>query len=88
MQGEEDRYGIEPEAAYYAAPRDHSPDPKPSKLGGDQSPSRTSRKARVWLTGFGTFFLYLLGVVAIAGCVWVGIVMLQKRQEQSRKRFY
>ena len=69
--GEGDRYGFEPEAAHYAAPRDHVNDPRPSRLG-----------------GIGTFFLYLLGLVAVVGCVGVGIVMLQKRQEHSRKRFY
>lgn len=32
-EGEGDRYKIEPQADFVAAPRDHAADPRPSKLG-------------------------------------------------------
>lgn len=40
------------------------------------------------MSGIKLFFLLLLGVLACIACVIVGIMIYQKQQETSRKRFY
>ena len=41
-----------------------------------------------FIIGVKTFFLLLLGVLACFACVVIGIMIYQKQQENSRKRFY
>jgi len=40
------------------------------------------------MSGIKLFFLLLLGVLACIACVVIGIMIYQKQQENSRKRFY
>jgi len=40
------------------------------------------------MSGFKLFFLLLLGVLGCFACVVIGIMIYQKQQENSRKRFY
>lgn len=40
------------------------------------------------MSGFKLFFLLLLGVLGCIACVVIGIMIYQKQQENSRKRFY
>ena len=40
------------------------------------------------MSGIKLFFLLLLGVLACIACVIVGIMIYQKQQDTSRKRFY
>lgn len=40
------------------------------------------------MSGIKLFFLLLLGVLACIACVIIGIMIYQKQQENSRKRFY
>lgn len=40
------------------------------------------------MSGLKIFFLLLLGVLACFACVVVGIMIYQKQQDNSRKRFY
>ncbi|XP_023246014.1 vesicular integral-membrane protein VIP36 isoform X2 [Copidosoma floridanum] len=40
------------------------------------------------LGGIKIFFLMLIGALALIACVVIGIMLYQKHQEQSRKRFY
>jgi len=40
------------------------------------------------MSGVKTFFLLLLGVLGCFACVVIGIMIYQKQQENSRKRFY
>ena len=40
------------------------------------------------MSGVKLFFLLLLGVIGCIACVVIGIMIYQKQQENSRKRFY
>ncbi len=40
------------------------------------------------MSGVKLFFLLLLGVLGCVACVVIGIMIYQKQQENSRKRFY
>ncbi len=40
------------------------------------------------MSGVKTFFLLLLGVLGCIACVVIGIMIYQKQQDNSRKRFY
>ena len=40
------------------------------------------------MSGIKLFFLLLLGVLACIACVVIGIMIYQRQQENSRKRFY
>ncbi len=40
------------------------------------------------MSGIKTFFLLLLGVIGCVVCVVIGIMIYQKQQDNSRKRFY
>ena len=40
------------------------------------------------MSGVKTFFLLLLGVLGCIACVVIGVMIYQKQQDNSRKRFY
>jgi mannose-binding lectin 2 len=40
------------------------------------------------MSGVKMFFLLLFGVLACIACVIIGVIIYQKQQENSRKRFY
>lgn len=66
---------IEPEADFFAPPRDHVDDPK----GGFMS----SR-----ITGWRLFVIIFVAIIGLAVCGIVGFVIFSNRQEAQRKRFY
>lgn len=66
-----DRSVLTPSSSFFASPRDHVDDPKPSGM-----------------SGIKLFFLLLIGVLGCFACVVIGIMIYQKQQDNSRKRFY
>lgn len=83
----------EPSAAHQAAPRDHSPDPKPSKLGWygmKLKSTRTLMNVRKCKSygRFGTILLVIVGIVVIGGVLGFGMHFFQQRSLHQRKRFY
>eukprot|EP00096_Caligus_rogercresseyi_P004868 TRINITY_DN1946_c0_g1_i1.p1 TRINITY_DN1946_c0_g1~~TRINITY_DN1946_c0_g1_i1.p1 ORF type:complete len:331 (+),score=73.94 TRINITY_DN1946_c0_g1_i1:143-1135(+) len=67
----QDRSNIQPSSAFFASPRDHVDDPKPSSM-----------------SGVKMFFILLIGLLGCVACVVVGIMIYQKQQDNSSKRFY
>ncbi|RUS72148.1 hypothetical protein EGW08_020090 [Elysia chlorotica] len=64
-----------PEASVMEAPRDRIDDSKGSYLLGS-------------MTGWKLFVIIILLIIGIGVCVMVGVMVFQKQQENSRKRFY
>ena len=103
-QTDEERRNALPQSEYFEPPRDHVEDPKPSSMSGklfalSNIPfqfevlvlnicSNDTLIKYLCISGVKTFFLLLLGVLACFACVVIGIMIYQKQQENSRKRFY
>nr|XP_039247463.1 vesicular integral-membrane protein VIP36-like [Styela clava] len=76
-QGEDDGWGTAvPSVSFFKPPLDNTDE---SAAGGFRNTA---------MSGFKIFLIFICALLGLGVCVVVGFVVFQKRQEQSRKRFY